>query len=88
MAYVRWSENSDVYIYHDVSDVIVCCACKLESGIDSFGKRSKVIDHIEEHRRAGHLVPEYVDEILREEIELEGDDVFVDRGYNKKGKKE
>jgi hypothetical protein len=35
--------------------------------------RQEMIDHLLKHREAGHLVPDYAIERLREEIELEGD---------------
>ena len=45
--------------------------------------RSEMIDHIEEHIKAGHEVPSYVIERLKEEIDTKGErnDPLYDDGY-------
>lgn len=35
-----------------------------------FGSYQELLDHISEHRTAGHTVPDYVDERVREEMAL------------------
>lgn len=80
MSYVRFGTfGSDVYVYPDVDLGLRCCACKLESpprGIASWDTRSRaeLLAHLAEHRAAGHTVPDFVDEVLRDEITVCGDD--------------
>jgi hypothetical protein len=72
MAYSRFFD-SDIYIYSHIDGHIECCACwlneKLETGL--FGLSEKIRDdqslsnHINEHIKAGHDIPEgLLEEIL------------------------
>lgn len=68
MSYVRWSKQSDVYIFDHVDGFIECCACCLDPvDADSFKAKNveEMIEHVQVHRAAGHLVPDYVEEALR-----------------------
>lgn len=79
MSYCRFF-YSDVYLYHCVTNEIVCDGCRLGGGLKSFATRSAAIAHLEEHRRAGHDVPEEAFERLRAEIGTIGDAVTEEVG--------
>lgn len=81
MSYCRFSDG-DVYMFEHVSGGIECCGCLLQKGpedlfgaILNFATRSQALAHLEEHRRAGHDVPEYAIARLREELAALGDEV-------------
>lgn len=77
MSYCRFGE-ADVYIYDDVYHGIICCLCSLidvEDDSERYGHnfvagydRQKMLDHIEDHRNAGHNIPYDVDLRLRKEM--------------------
>ena len=74
MSYCRFI-SADAYIFEHVGGYWQCCGCWLsesEDGSDwNFPTREAMLEHIAEHREAGHFIPTYVDERLREEIEQE-----------------
>lgn len=55
MAYARFS-NADVYVFMSVNGHLECCGCSLGDEW-SFGSTQAMVDHIAEHRAAGHDVP-------------------------------
>lgn len=66
MAYSRFT-NSDIYIYPSVGGWIECAACFLNEPTDEYSLFScskkitnddQLRDHLEEHARAGHNMPE------------------------------
>jgi hypothetical protein len=72
MAYSRFFD-SDIYIYPHVEGYIECCACWLNEKLDTglFGLSEKIendqslSNHIDEHIKAGHDIPEgLLEEIL------------------------
>jgi hypothetical protein len=72
MAYSRFFD-SDIYIYAHIEGYIECCACWLNEKLDTglFGLSEKIEDdqylsnHIDEHIKAGHDIPEgLLEEIL------------------------
>lgn len=63
MAYSRFS-YADVYVYMDVNGTLACCGCRLGNEWD-FNSTQAMIDHITEHRLAGHNVPVDLEERLR-----------------------
>jgi len=72
MAYSRFFD-SDIYIYPHVDGYIECCACWLNEKLDTglFGLSEKIendqslSNHIDEHIKAGHDIPEgLLEEIL------------------------
>lgn len=68
MSYCRFS-NADAYIY-EAEEGFTCCGCRIaESGMFVCETELEMIEHIAAHRKAGHFVPEYVDDMLREELE-------------------
>lgn len=72
MSYVRFRYDSDVYIYDDVDGATRCCGCLL-------GEDPRTTDltvmlaHVQAHRAAGHKVPRWVEEALRDDWPAEGE---------------
>lgn len=68
MSYCRFAwDNSDVYVYGG-SNGIVCCGCSLTP--DRWPETEdplEMVGHLLEHRRAGHTVPQYAIDELRDE---------------------
>lgn len=71
MSYCRWSDG-DVYLYPtefataEAPSKIECCGCWLEDiGCVTLTGHAAAIAHLEQHRAAGHEVPEYAFERLR-----------------------
>lgn len=78
MAYCRWGcDGSDVYVFD--GGHLICCTCMLREGLqdDDFvtSSRQAMIDHLDEHRAAGHVVTDDPYERLRREIADIGDEV-------------
>lgn len=63
MAYSRFS-YADVYVFMDVHGTLECCGCSLGDEWN-FGSTEAMIDHIAEHRAAGHDVPDGLEDELR-----------------------
>jgi hypothetical protein len=69
MSYVRFGRDSDVYVIGTIVNgmhVLECCGCKLstetateEPPDPSFTVSSGILGHLDEHREAGHAVPQY-----------------------------
>lgn len=52
MAYARWCEDSQVYVYADASfGGLTCCGCVNGRTVD------QMVTHLEDHIQAGHRVP-------------------------------
>lgn len=76
MSYCRFSDG-DVYMYAQFDGKIICCACKLTSAKDRWGNADDImlnsskeaLNHLKEHIYAGHKVPKYATDRLKEEIE-------------------
>lgn len=87
MSYCRFSKDSDVYLYPGALS-IVCCGCRINSRPDWYVRdsvdgwypdwhlfaRSEAIVHLNKHRSAGHMVPQYAIDRLLEEIKDVGDE--------------
>lgn len=109
MAYCRFNDSSDVYMYYDFKGYIQCCFCLLAPREDTiftkgkdnhwlFGKInpceqcggsgcsdcqahtsqkfstfSAAIEHLYEHRAAGHLVSSKALDRLEEDMKEEGE---------------
>jgi len=82
MRYCRfWWDGSDVYVFENTDDQIECCACLLcpsdrpenLMGVESFRCKTaaEMIVHLEQHRAAGHTVPDYAIEELNKKATLE-----------------
>lgn len=68
MSYSRFGDRSDVYVFLDVSGTLTCCGCQLE-GRRSFDSTVQMVDHLAEHRAAGHRVPDIEDELWTDDAE-------------------
>ena len=72
MSYCRMYEDSDVYIYRHINGYIKCCSCKFEGldGLTSYvilDTYEEAIEHLEKHIQAGHKVPDYAMQALKED---------------------
>lgn len=75
MSYCRFGDG-DVYMFPHVWGMIVCMGCKLagphESGLMILDKAfiggEEALEHLQEHRNAGHKVPQDAFDRLRREI--------------------
>ncbi len=66
MSVVRWSENSDLYIYYS-DQGIACCGCGANGNHTIYCEtEAEMIDHIREHIAAGDKVPAHVIPALME----------------------
>jgi hypothetical protein len=54
MAYSRFSETSDIYLYLHYMGVIHCCGCLLDDKDFTGETYDAVIKHLEKHKAAGH----------------------------------
>lgn len=66
MSYARFSSESDVYVYLDVSGYLCCCGCSLSEQW-SYGTTDALLAHLDAHKAAGHEVPDYCIERLKDE---------------------
>lgn len=48
---------SDLYVYLDRGGYLLCCGCKLEINFAA-DRTADMVAHVEEHKRAGHVVRE------------------------------
>jgi murein endopeptidase len=77
MSYARWSEG-DVYVFSHVDGGIMCMSCSLmpeEDGChSSFTCRfpEEMLKHLQEHKDAGHSVPDSAMKRLEKEAIEEG----------------
>jgi len=55
MAYARFS-NADVYVFMSTSGHLECCGCHLGEQW-AFDSTAAMVEHLAEHRAAGHNVP-------------------------------
>lgn len=63
MAYSRFS-YADVYVFMSVYGALECCGCSL-SGDWNYDSTQAMVDHLAEHRAAGHSVPAGIEDELR-----------------------
>lgn len=63
MAYSRFS-YCDVYVYMSVRGHLECCGCILGDQW-VFDSTQAMVDHLAEHRAAGHDVPDGIEDELR-----------------------
>lgn len=76
MSYARWGrDGSDVYVYQHIKGPMVCCGCLLAREPDAptpwpdfhATTVADMLEHLAQHRDAGHRVPRFVDDRLKEE---------------------
>lgn len=86
MAYSRFGENSDVYIYHAVGGYISCCLCNMNDDGSSrrLLTRSQAIEHVTEHIKRGDGVSTDALRLLQRELEERGDELgpYDEEGEN------
>lgn len=63
MAYARFS-FADVYVFMSSSGHLECCGCSLGDQW-AFDSTQAMVDHLAEHRAAGHDVPDGIEAELR-----------------------
>jgi hypothetical protein len=72
MSYARFGPNSDVYVYADVGGYLNCCGCILSNNRtapSAFDTTAEMLEHLEQHKAAGHQVPDYCISGLKEDAE-------------------
>ena len=59
MSYVRFGDDSDVYVFDDLGGYLCCCGCQLSDPRTSYYAETaaEMADHLREHEAAGHMVP-------------------------------
>jgi len=69
MSYARWTSDSDVYVFLHSDGALECCGCLLAGPYRSFSciKTSKMLEHLKRHLAAGHQVPDYCMDRLKDE---------------------
>lgn len=65
MSYARFS-NADVYVYLDCGGYLCCCGCLIE-GFFGAKTTADMLEHLEEHKKVGHDVPDFCIEGLKED---------------------
>ena len=68
MSYCRFAwDGSDVYVYENCEDKIVCSMCQLLDKIDNVevDTPQEMLAHLKEHINAGHTVPWYAIDALK-----------------------
>lgn len=68
MSYARFGKRSDVYVFFSTAGVFECCSCRLrgEGQCTTTATAEAMLDHLRDHRRAGHKVQRYTLKRLRE----------------------
>lgn len=83
MAYARFSESSEIFIYGmGRRKGVFCQSCSLVPGGAVLPTRSMALEHLAEHERVGDRVPACAKEGIREELSRFGetaDEVFAVR---------
>lgn len=74
MSYCRWSGDSSVYVFCAVQGHLECCGCILNDKWEHYST-DDMLAHLEKHREAGHSVPDYAIERLKEE--RDENDAFI-----------
>ena len=72
MAYCRFSDG-DVYIFPHVAGGFECCGCALHETSWGCETRLEMMQHMREHKMAGHRVPYSAIERIAVEFLDEGD---------------
>lgn len=66
MSYSRFS-NADVYVFMSVEGHLECCGCWLNEHSVHCDSTQEMVDHLAEHRAAGHDVPDGIEADLWED---------------------
>jgi len=80
MSYSKFGRNSDVYAFKNAEGLFVCalcrlvvCSCSDPWPVFTAKTRSALIEHLENHRKVGDMVPEEAFRRIREEIQMDGE---------------
>ena len=73
MSYVRFSENSDVYVYDDANGCLCCCGCALNPTSYYAETAVEMVKHLLQHEAAGHQIPVGVIEVIGSTGNEDGD---------------
>jgi hypothetical protein len=86
MSYCRRGVNSDVYVYMNNNDRLICTDCSLAATGQSFSTKRqwRMVYHLQEHVRNNQKVPNYALARLMEEIILDKTGMTVTVGINTK----
>lgn len=77
MAYCRWGSDCNVYIFLNDKNKFECCGCSLIGEFPPFNSpftcktAREMIEHLKEHKKKGHKVPDYVIDELESEARAE-----------------
>lgn len=81
MSYARFSDDSDVYVYHHVAGFIECCGCWMASpegdediAFTRLATPRRAIMHLMEHVSRGYKVPDSVFDRIYNEYRYSMDD--------------
>jgi hypothetical protein len=62
MSYSRFAPDSNVYVFMGTGDKLHCCRCPLDPvgfSMEFIADNPRdMIDHLQRHKEAGHLVPD------------------------------
>lgn len=58
MSYARFAEDSDVYVFLAIGGHLECCGCSLRPRIWEYDSTDALLVHLDEHKAAGHDVPD------------------------------
>ena len=71
MAYCRFGDDSDVYMYEDIRGGLTCIRCVLKMNEIRFATIDEAIFYLKEHIKFGHKVPEEaIQELEAEEQQI------------------
>ena len=72
MSYARFS-YADVYVFMSTSGHLECCGCILGDQW-AYDSTQAMVDHLAEHRAAGHDVPDGIEQQLRQDDRARGEE--------------
>ena len=67
MSYCRMGTDSDVYLIATFGGWW-CCGCRLTDGTEVIKRRAAVLSHLQDHKAAGHKVPQRAFQRIEREI--------------------
>lgn len=69
MSYARFGcEGSDVYLFPTMDGQYQCCGCLMQAHSFITPSIEHFLAHLDEHRKAGHHIPESAMRRIREDI--------------------
>lgn len=86
MSYARFGAGSDVYVFLSVGGYLECCSCAMQNApndphVFEAETTEAMLEHLRQHRAAGHQVPE--DCIERLKAEAEANDHWIATGEDR-----